>query len=254
MNIKKMKKLTAMVVLAAICVCLTACGGTQPNPATVPTTVPIETTVPETTVPETTVPETTAPEETVDPNADITMSGNWADMQFALDGVLYQLPMTIKDLEAGGWTVELVTQSFEEGYQLEPGKKIITSFQATHPDYPHEFYSSADLDIYLWNTTEESLPLSECEIWKISLDVRYAIDEGKSYPMLTLGNGLKLGANRETVEALCGIDENPYESSSGYVQLEYKVNDEEIFFRSYDLKAYVYEEYGLAKVELYIYN
>ena len=59
-----MKKCTAIILALALTAALFGCGA-QPEPTTVPTTIP-ETTVPETTVPETTVPETTVP-ETTDP-------------------------------------------------------------------------------------------------------------------------------------------------------------------------------------------
>ena len=57
-----MKKCTTIILELALTAALFGCGA-QPEPTTVPTTIP-ETTVPETTVPETIVPETTVPETT----------------------------------------------------------------------------------------------------------------------------------------------------------------------------------------------
>ena len=257
-----LKKLAAVFTLAAICLSLTACN-TQPAP-TVPTTVPETTvpattvpatTVPATTVPETTVPETTVPETTVpDATAPIdepALSGNWSDMQFTLDGVLFQLPTTVKELEAAGWTVDLKD---EEDFELEFNTKLVYPFSATHPDYPGNFLNTVTVYAYFWNDTEESLPLKECGIYMIEVDALYPMQKGNAYPTIVLSNGLKLGDSLETVEALCGEAYHTYESDLGYTTLTYCVDDEDVFFRSYFLSVTVYKDYGVAKIELKISN
>lgn len=262
-----LKKFAAAFTLAAICVTLTACN-IQPTP-TVSTTVPV-TTVPETTVPETTVPETTAPEVTVPetsvpetsvpettsadstaPTDEPALSGNWSDMQFTLDGVLFQLPTTVKELETAGWTVDLKD---DEDYELEPNTKLVHPFNATHPDYPGNFLNAVTVYVYFWNTTEETMPLKDCEIYMIEVDAQYPMQKGNPYPAIVLSNGLKLGDSMETVEALCGEAYHTYESDLGYTTLTYCVNDEEVFFRSYYLFVTVYEEYGVTKIKLKINN
>ncbi len=250
-----LKKLAAAFTLAAICATFTACNA-QPAP-TAPTTVPAttvpattvpETTVPETTVPETTVPETTVPETTVPEPA---LSGSWSDMQFTLDGVLFQLPTPVKELEAAGWTVDL---KGDEDLEMESNTKLVHPFRVTHPDYPGNFLNAVTVYAYFWNDTEETLTLKDCDIYLIEVDALYPMEKGNSYPALVLGNGLKLGDSLETVEALCGEPYHAYESDLGYTTLTYCVDDEENFFRSYFLEVTVYEEYGVTKIELKIYN
>jgi hypothetical protein len=272
------KKLTAAALVAALCIGLTACGGTEPHPivtttpattapaettapATVPaeTTAPVETTVPETTAPvETTVPETTAPEtvpvetvpETTAGDAP-TLSGNWEDMQFMLDGVVFQLPMKLSDLEAAGWVVDL---EGNEDYMLDANTKLIEYFSVKHPDYPGNFLETLTFYVMFWNPTDEARPLKECEINQVEIDLLSPMKKGNAYPEVVVGNGLKPGDTREKVEAVCGVDENIYYSESlGYYSMKYRVEDEEYFWRSYHLDLTVYEEYGITKIELQCY-
>jgi hypothetical protein len=272
MNMSTLKKLTAAIMLVILCFSLTACitvvveppattaAATTPANTTLPTvpetTAPIVTTVPETTAPvETTVPTTTTPLDSGDTDVDPALSGKWEEMQFMLDGTLFHLPMTVQDLEDAGWTVELVTSSFEEGYELEGGTKLIHPFNVSHPDYPGNMFSTLTFYVNFWNTTDEPLPLRECEIYSVEIDVQYPMEKGNPYPEFVLGNGVKLGDSMETVEALCGIDENKYHAESlGYDSVSYSVSDEEIFFRSYELRLTVYPDRGVTKIRLYIYN
>ncbi len=265
MNIKTMSKIIAMAVLAVIYIAFAGCTvqitPTPPATTTTPietttpeTTAPVETTVPETTAPiETTVPETTAPVETMDPTTESALSGNWADMQFMLDGTMLHLPMTVQDLEAAGWTVDLEIEDLREDYTLDAHTKLVHAFTATHSNYPGNFLNAPTFYFYLWNSTGEALPLEQCEIFKIEIDVLYPMNKGNAYPELVLGNGLTFGDSLEKVQSLCGTATHSYESDSlGYTELTYDVNDEEIPLRFYTLRVTVYENIGITKIYLSI--
>jgi hypothetical protein len=172
-------------------------------------------------------------------------------MQFTLDGVLFQLPTTVKELEAAGWTVDL---KGDEDLEMESNTKLVHPFRVTHPDYPGNFLNAVTVYAYFWNDTEETLTLKDCDIYLIEVDALYPMEKGNSYPALVLGNGLKLGDSLETVEALCGEAYHTHESDLGYTTLTYCVDDKEVFFRSYYLYVTVYEEYGVTKIKLMISN
>jgi hypothetical protein len=159
--------------------------------------------------------------------------------------------MKLEDLEAAGWIVDMEDA---QDYMLDANTKLVENFGVKHPDYPGNILETLTFYVSFWNPTDEPRPLAECEINAIHIEVLSPMKKGNAYPELVLGNGLKLGDNLETVETLCGVYEHIYYSEAlGYHALTYMVNDEEYFFRSYQLRVTVYEDYGITQVDLACY-
>ncbi len=150
--------------------------------------------------------------ETQTASADGELSDDWTDMQFMLDGNLYELPVSYRELEADGWKLDLAAYGYSDGYIMNPGDKTYGTIELTNPDY--------DEDLKVWvgfiNTGDKAQDILDCEIWTFQMDTCVGSRQLEKYPDMEIAGGIGFGSTREEVEAAFGECEDVYEADSGY--------------------------------------
>lgn len=176
--------------------------------------------------------------------ADGTLSGDWTDMEFILDGKTYQLPFAYEELEAEGWTFDLADYGYPDGYPMEPGDKVSATIDLTNPAYDEDL----TIRVGFQNFTDNTLDMKECAVWSLELDTCYGYNQVDSYPGMTIGNGLTIGSSRSEVEAVCGPCEDIYENTErGYATYSYNIDNEY-------LDITVFDEMGVTSFDLSTYT
>ncbi len=156
---KKLSSLVCFVLATTLLIFTVACAG-------VPTEAPIssETAKPQQTVEKTPEPEPTpepTPQPTPEPVEDAVlqetggMSDDPYDFQLMLNGTLYTFPMPYSDFVATGW---------------EPWKATIESLKPSQYDSLTFDNGTAKLLVYIFNLSDDVVPLNECQIGGIKID------------------------------------------------------------------------------------
>jgi hypothetical protein len=222
-----MKKnlIVVLSLVMALTMMLTGCGKEN---------VPVETTAPET------VPEETAGE-------DVQLTGDWLDLQFVLDGVMFKLGDPYKKLEAAGWSFDIAELGYPNGYVLNPGDKVFGTIQLRNDAYDKKI----SVYIGLRNNSDQVKDIYDCDLWTFSLETTYGFKLVEPHPTMMIGNGIQLGDTHQQVLEACGPceEKNMFVSEEyGYITYEYRVDF------TYYLKITVYDEYGVTKIQLQDYG
>lgn len=184
--------------------------------------------------------------ETQTAPADGELSDDWTDMQFMLDGNLYELPVSYRELEADGWKFDLAAYGYSDGYIMNPGDKTYSTIELTNPDY--------DEDLTVWvgfiNTGDKAQDILDCEIWAFQMDTCVGSRQLENYPDMEIAGGIGFGSTREEVEAAFGECEDVYEADSGY---NYVVCNYEMDY-DYYLKLTIYEDKGVTAIDISTYE
>lgn len=184
--------------------------------------------------------------ETQTASADGELSDDWTDMQFMLDGNLYELPVSYRELEADGWKFDLAAYGYTDGYIMNPGDKTYSTIELTNPDY--------DEDLTVWvgfiNTGDKAQDILDCEIWAFQMDTCVGSRQLENYPDMEIAGGIGFGSTREEVEAAFGECEDVYEADSGY---NYVVCNYEMDY-DYYLKLTIYEDKGVTAIDISTYE
>lgn len=265
------KKIALVLAILTLCISVTACGSDNsvaqsiipPQPLTpaetvAPTHEPIEipavalteapTTEPtaaptEAPATEPAVAPTEAPAQ-VNTEENAAFTGNWVDMQFTLDGVLYQLPMSYKEMENAGWTFDLADYGYENGYIMNPGDMVYSTVELENANYP-----DVTLTVGFVNNGSEAVDIKECDIWSLELNTCYGFKQVENYPAMTIGNGLHFGNTHEEVLAALGPCDDIYESEEyGYSVYDYDYD------YTYYLKITVFDDMGITAFDLCTYD
>lgn len=183
--------------------------------------------------------------EEVDANTNVDLSDNWTDMQIAIDGKVYNLPVDYDVLKADGWSFDLADYGKENGYILNPGDSVTSTIELTNPKYGEEF-DSATLYVGFINVDDTAKDITECHIWSIKSDSYYGSRQMEKYPSVTVAKGIKFGSTEQEVIAAFGQPEEDdvYVSDSGYKTFEY-CND----YSQY-LRLTIYEDTGVSCIEI----
>ena len=270
------KKIALVLAMLILCICVTACGSdnsvaqsviyAQPltpaeteapteapvvvatvAPTEVPTVAPTEAPAAEPTVAPTEAPAvapTEAPAQ-VNTEENAAFTGNWVDMQFTLDGVLYQLPMSYKELESAGWTFDLADYGYDNGYIMNPGDMVYSTIQLENPAYSDRL----DMTVGFVNNSDEVKDIMQCDIWSLELNTCYGFTQVENYPAMSIGNGLHFGSTHEEVLAAMGQCDDIYESADyGYSVYNYDYDF------TYYMKITVYDDLGITAFDLCTYD
>ncbi len=181
----------------------------------------------------------------VDTNTSVDLSDEWTDMQIAIDGKVYTLPVDYDVLKADGWSFDLADYGKENGYILNPGDSVTSTIELTNPKYGEE-YNSATLYVGFINVDDTAKDITECHIWSIKSDSYYGSKQMEKYPSVTVAKGIKFGSTEQEVIAAFGQPEEDdiYVSDSGYKTFEY-CND----YSQY-LRLTIYEDTGVSCIEI----
>ncbi len=180
----------------------------QPTPS-VEAAAPEATATPEaTTTPETTPSDAAASDTPAAPAGDSAagdLSDDLFDFQFSLNGEVYTLPCQYSELSEAGWSMEDI-----EGNELEAGQYTLQN-RISNGD----IYLSANIV----NTGDETLPMEQCRVGKLSLD-SYEADSGAK---LVLSKGITYGSTYDEVTAAFGEPTDTYDSDV-IITLTYKAD------------------------------
>ena len=270
------KKIALVLAMLILCICVTACGSdnsvtqsviyAQPltpaeteapteapvvvatvAPTEVPTVAPTEAPAAEPTVAPTEAPAVAPTEAPAQVNNEMNaeFTGNWEDMQFTLDGVLYQLPMSYKELESAGWTFDLADYGYDNGYIMNPGDMVYSTIQLENPAYSDRL----DMTVGFVNNSDEVKDIMQCDIWSLELNTCYGFTQVENYPAMSIGNGLHFGSTHEEVLAAMGQCDDIYESADyGYSVYNYDYDF------TYYMKITVYDDLGITAFDLCTYD
>lgn len=178
---------------------------------------------------------TPSPVETKTPVAGST---EWTSMTFVLDGKTYAIPFSYEDIKSD-WSFDLADYGYEDGYILNSKEYVYCTIDLENDAYDCSFY------IGLENNDKTAKDITECDIWAVSIDMKWA----DTYPTLELPGGLTWGSSLEEVEALYGIPEYTYRSEDlGYWSYEYDVDS------TYKLSLTIFDENGITEFSYKLYD
>lgn len=173
---------------------------------------------------ETEVPDTT---NTVDTNVDntntgdtsndapTTLSTDWKNTEFGLNGVNYKIYFDYADLQNQGWTFDLADYGYSNGYIMNQNDKVSGTINLENPNY------DARVAVGFTNTSSTPKDILQCQIWSIDVDNGFA-DKPVNFE---LPNGIHNGSTLQEVIAAYGEpdEDNKYRSDDlGYWQYTYQ--------------------------------
>lgn len=165
-------------------------------------------------------------------------------MQFTLDGVLYQLPLSYQTLANAGWTFDLADYGHENGYLMNPGDLVYSTVQLENPAY-----NDVTMMVGFVNNSDEVLDITQCDIWSLELNTCYGFQQVETFPDMVIGNGLHFGSTHEEVLAAMGPCDDIYESTDyGYSVYDYNYDF------TYYLKLTVYNDLGVTAIDMCTYD
>lgn len=191
-------------------------------------------------------PEDGKPEGGETSLADGELSDDWTDMQFMLDGKLYELPTAYHELEADGWNFDLADYGYTDGYVMNPGDKTYNTIELSNPAY--------DEKLTVWvgfiNTEDKIQDILDCDIWAFQMDTCVGSRQVENYPDMEIAKGIGFGSTREEVDAAFGACEDIYEADSG---MNYVVYNYEVDYDKY-LKLTIDGEKGVTAIDISSYE
>lgn len=223
-------------------------------PATeAPATTPAETTeAPTTTENTATTEESTAAvteETTTEGNVtdNVTISENWADLEFVLAGKKLAMPFGYSELEALGWSFNMADYGYENGYVMNPGDKVYGTIELNNSKYDDK----VKVTVGFINNGSEAVDITKCDIWSINISIAEGSKLSGNYPAMEIAKGIAFGAesNYEAIANAFGEAKKTYRADS----LGYTVYDYDNDFKQY-MKLTVYDEYGLCEIDLKTYE
>lgn len=200
---------------------------------------------------ETEVPDTTNAIDTNSTSNDIntgnvsneaptTLSNDWKNTEFALNGQNYKIHFDYAQLQNAGWTFDLADYGYSNGYIMNHNDKVSGTISLENPNY------DARVSVGFTNTSETPKDILQCQIWTIDVDNSFA----KKPVTFNLPNGIHNGSTLEEVVAAYGQPEedNKYRSDSlGYWTYTYQ--------DGYDkyLKLTIYDDKGVTAFSYDVY-
>lgn len=179
-----------------------------------------------------------------DTESNVNLSSDWTDMQIAIDGNVYQLPVDYDELVADGWDFE-ITDYVENGtYILNPEDKVSGTVDLNSKEYGSD-WDSATLTVGFVNNDDEAKDILECDVWTLELSGYYGYEPIEKCPTFEIAKGIKFGSTEEEVISAFGECDDIYEGE------EYKVytyNDDNKY-----LELTIYPDAGVRGVELSVY-
>lgn len=183
---------------------------------------------------------------------EVDLRGSIVDSDGTLTVYVDNIPVTVgvtkyETLKNAGWTFDKSEYEFDDGTtSLKPGEYTFTTIYLQNPKYGTD-WDSAEIRIGLCNPTSSDIDLYDAYIWGIEADSRSGFDLLDSYPIISLGNGIKTGTDYATLKSVMGESESIYESDYGYDSLDYEIE-------GFDISIDVYDDGGISSIKAQNYN
>ena len=157
-----------------------------------------------------------------------TLSKDWKDGEFKLDGIVYEFPVSYKLLRQNGWLIDRSIKTGPDaghhvGVYLEPGEEYSTEMHLVHQDYGDDWKDDGKtwhIDAIFKNTSNEKKILEDCEITWIYINVEHS-DRFSGNPVIELANGVKWEMTMQDVVNAIGKP-SKREPGASYTVLTYK--------------------------------
>lgn len=137
----------------------------------------------------------TAPQLTYDVNFS---TNDWTTLEFAWDGIVYNFPMTYRDVVDAGFTID-------EDYLEE----TLDSYEYTTSIFAENAAGERVYVRFKNFTEEDGRPLSDCEIYGFGFELDEFMDVN---PAVTICNGITFGMTVDEVKAIMGEPDYYYSS------------------------------------------
>ena len=183
----------------------------------------------------------------------LTVSDDWTDMEFLLGDVRLKIPFAYSELrDEAGFSFNIADYGYEDGYTMNPGDKVTSTINVINPDYGDGGYGTFKPSIGLKNYGDTAIDLTECDVWAVTADIRYA---KQGYPELVLAKGITWGSTKDEVIAAYGEPDDIYTPDSlDYDTLSWEVYDKSVH-TTYKMRLQIYrDELGLTMFELKVYD
>lgn len=244
-----MKNKRLIVALSLLCVAVVGFSGCGNKEADTPTTT--ETEVIEEVTPAEDVVEPTEPEveqeetvenlETEEPVVDNTISDNWKDGEFLMDGVKIKMPCTTADLEKAGWYLEVFRDDIKEAVWKEEGgidEEASIRYEASDFLVPanssfnrdalvlSDLYPDSRMIAFLENPTDKEVDVADCIYTGLFIENEFYVSEDSiNFYGLTLAKGITYGSTEEEVIAAYGEPSDSYDYGSSNKSMTYQSDD-----------------------------
>lgn len=176
---------------------------------------------------------------------DITISDNWTDLQFLIDGKVIELPHSYQEFVLTGWTFNLVDYGYADGYYMNSGDKTYGTIDLENPNYTDRIIASMGVK----NFGSKAVDITECSLWSWELDIMPGSKVAESHPEVIIAKGITFeSTHNDVLKAFGEPQDGIYRAdSSAYSVYSYNVD-------SYYMKLKVSDEYGLVGIELKTYE
>ena len=158
---------------------------------------------------------------------EILDSSEWTSDQFKINGIKFSLNDNYKKYIKNGWYVDFNRYGLNE-YKLNRGDKTPSTLSLNNNKY-----NDAELYIGFTNLSNNSMSISDCQIWAISIYNSYT-----STPVeFELPGGIKYGSTLNEIEKQYGLLDEKSKTRSeqfGYVIYHYKKNNQYLDLTIYD--------------------
>ena len=146
-------------------------------------------------------PETTEVQTGTEPEKpELKLSDDLEDFTFELDGKVYALPMTYKELQSEGWTSMDASPEIPIGGREQYSISVIKN--------------GKQLFCTVYNPSGDSRLIKDCALTKINTSTEYGLE-------ITVAKGIKLGDSEEKVKEAFGVPTHYGNTVNGTTELRY---------------------------------
>ena len=144
------------------------------------------------------------------PTSSGTISDDWTDLEFILDGKKYVLPFEYKELTEDGWYLDESEYDFSEGKERDGGMRVLATIQLNNPKYATDSLGEFELVIGFINYSKEPKEYKDCDIYSIEFKNVYGYSRIENYGDVKIAGGIGFGSTEEEVLAAFGEPESEY--------------------------------------------
>ncbi|MGI6607356.1 MAG: hypothetical protein ACOX1F_00020 [Erysipelotrichaceae bacterium] len=174
-----------------------------------------------------------------------TISDDWTDLDFLVDGEKYSFPHSFGAFNRKGWLIE-------ENDEMQPGEYTEEYYDMWNNSfYDEELKEYAVIQVHFENETDKVRNIKDCTIWWISFArISYSGELLNNVYEIELAKGIKWGSTEAEIVAAYGdveegnriaVDEN------GYIALFYIDQTDNMYTQ---MILYIFNEGGLFMVDL----
>lgn len=135
-----------------------------------------------------------------------TLSNNWKDLTFEMDGKVYQLPFDYDKLKKEGWKISLreneksYIDEESSNYELFPDERTVSNIELRNDKYDVLF----SLLTGFQNNTNENILLKDADIWSVEIRSLYGAQTIDKFPDFKFVGGITFNSSKDDVTKALG--------------------------------------------------